>query len=91
MRGSVLTGPRYDNIKPGRPQSAGFASTFNATFPSQSGDAIGWFSPWHFGVNQGPIVLMIANHRTDFIWQLMRKCRYIVEGLHRAGFTGGWL
>ncbi|MEB0113112.1 glucoamylase family protein [Variovorax sp. RTB1] len=48
-------------------------------------------SPWHFGLNQGPIVLMIENHRSGFLWQLMRACPYIVAGLRRAGFTSGWL
>jgi hypothetical protein len=24
-------------------------------------------------------------------WQLMRGCRYIIDGLRRAGFSGGWL
>jgi hypothetical protein len=34
---------------------------------------------------------MIENYRTGFIWQLMRRCPYIVDGLRRAGFRGGWL
>jgi hypothetical protein len=43
------------------------------------------------GINEGPIVTMIENHLTGFVWQLMRKCPYIVTGLRRAGFSGGWL
>jgi hypothetical protein len=34
---------------------------------------------------------MIENYRSGFIWQLMRSCPYIVAGLRRAGFSGGWL
>jgi hypothetical protein len=68
----------------------GFSSTFNPTFPDAS-PLTGWVSPWQFGLNQGPIVLMIENHRTGLLWQLMRKCPYIVEGLRKAGFSGGWL
>jgi hypothetical protein len=34
---------------------------------------------------------MIENYRSGFIWQLMRSCPYIVTGLRRAGFSGGWL
>ena len=34
---------------------------------------------------------MIENYRSDLLWRLMRKCPYIVSGLRRAGFTGGWL
>jgi hypothetical protein len=26
-----------------------------------------------------------------FLWSLMRHCPYLVTGLRRAGFTGGWL
>ena len=51
----------------------------------------GWVSPYHFGINQGPIVLMIENHRSGLLWSLMRQCPYLVTGLRRAGFTGGWL
>ena len=69
----------------------GFKSTFNPTYPEKSGNPHGWVSRWHFGLNQGPIVLMIENHRTGLLWQLMRSCPYIANGLRRAGFTGGWL
>jgi hypothetical protein len=34
---------------------------------------------------------MIENYRSEFIWRLMRSCPYIVTGLRRAGFSGGWL
>ena len=69
----------------------GFKATFNATYPAKSGSAIGWVSPWHYGLNQGPIVLMIENYRSDLLWRLMRKCPYLTNGLRRADFSGGWL
>ena len=47
-------------------------------------------SPYHFGINQGPIVNMIENHRSGFLWSLMRQCPHLVGGLRRAGFSGGW-
>jgi hypothetical protein len=34
---------------------------------------------------------MIENYRTGLIWRLLRVNAYIVRGLCRAGFTGGWL
>jgi hypothetical protein len=37
------------------------------------------------------IDLMVENYRTDFIWNLMRQCPYLADGLRRAGFTGVWL
>ncbi len=70
----------------------GFKASFNPTHPGIPGNPYGWWvSPWHFGLNQGPIVLMIENYRTGWLWQLMRNCPYLVSGLRRAGFRGGWL
>ena len=72
--------------------SYGFKASFNPSHPGESGNPYGWWvSPWHFGLNQGPIVLMIENYRSGLLWQLTRKCRYIADGLRRAGFAGGWL
>jgi hypothetical protein len=67
----------------------GLAASFNPTFPGPT--APGWVSPWNYGLNQGPLVLMIENHRSGLIWNLMRRCPYLVQGLRRAGFSGGWL
>lgn len=70
----------------------GFKATFNATYPGVvDGSPCGWVSPWHYGLNQGPIVLMIENYRSELVWQLTRRSPHIVTGLRKAGFTGGWL
>ena len=69
----------------------GFKTTFNLTHPGKTDNPYGWVSPWHFGLNQGPIVLMIENYRTGLLWQWMRTCPYLITGLRRAGFSGGWL
>lgn len=76
-------------LKAGNPY--GFKATFNPTYPEKSGSPHGWVSPWHYGLNEGPIVSMIENYRTGLVWRLMRSCPYIARGLRRAGFTGGWL
>ena len=89
----VLPTIRYftDHVKL-RPEDAyGFPATFNPTYPETSANEHGWVSPWNFGLNQGPIVLMIENYRSEWLWRLMRQCPYVVTGLRRAGFTGGWL
>src|SRR6185503_7896578 len=67
--------------------------SFNKTYPGDNAQLTsqGWVSPYHFGLNVGPIVLMIENHLSGAPWQMMRGCRFIVDGLRRAGFTGGWL
>ncbi|NYT61012.1 hypothetical protein H0A66_01545 [Alcaligenaceae bacterium] len=69
----------------------GFKATFNPTYLNDKGKPCGWVSKWHFGINQGPIVLMIENYRSGFLWTLMRDCPYLVNGLRQAGFNGGWL
>jgi hypothetical protein len=69
----------------------GFDASFNPTFPATSRNQHGWVSPWIFGLNQGPIILMIENFQSELIWKSVRECRYIVEGLRRAGFRDGWL
>lgn len=70
----------------------GFKASFNPSHPGKPGNPHGWWvSPWHFGLNEGPIVLMIENYRSGAVWQWMRSCSYIAIGLRRAGFTGGWL
>jgi hypothetical protein len=70
----------------------GFKASFNPVFhePGRD-DGIGWVSQYHFGINEGPTVLMIENHRSAMIWHLMRNCSYLVAGLRAAGFSGGWL
>jgi hypothetical protein len=64
-------------------------SGFNPTVPGDTPS--GWISDGYFGLDQGIIVLMIENFRTRLIWNLMRRSPPIVDGLRRAGFTGGWL
>jgi hypothetical protein len=81
----------FNEIEIGVDHPYGLEATFNSTFPDDKCRECGWLSPWHFGINQGPIVLMIENHRTEFLWRLMKQCPYITNGLRRAGFSGGWL
>lgn len=69
----------------------GFLCSFNPTFRSGSREKSGWISKGYYGLDQGPIVLMIENYRSGLIWRLMRQCPYLVAGLGRAGFSGGWL
>jgi hypothetical protein len=69
----------------------GFKATFNPTYPTKLGEPRGWVSPWHYGLNQGPIVMMIENYRSELLWRLTRRSPYVVSGLRRAGFDGGWL
>jgi hypothetical protein len=76
----------------------GFFDAFNPTFrlavPVRHGrvvPGIGWVDGDWLGIDQGPILAMIENARTELVWKAMRHNTYIVSGLRRAGFTGGWL
>jgi len=51
----------------------------------------GWFNKDYLGIDQGPILIQLENYQTELIWDLMKKNKYIVSGLKRAGFKGGWL
>lgn len=76
---------RYPEILSGGRLTSGFN-------PSAAGpDGRPWVSPGHYGLDQGIVVMMIENHRSGLLWRLMRECPYVVAGLRRAGFTGGWL
>jgi hypothetical protein len=51
----------------------------------------GWYDTDYLGIDQGPILAMIENHRSGLIWEVLRGNPHIRRGLRRAGFTGGWL
>ncbi len=79
---------RFDELKLRTGNPYGYKATYNPTFPPKPGQKTGWVSPLHMGINQGPIVLMIENYRSELIWRLMRKCPYLVKrpapcGIHR--------
>ena len=75
----------------GKHRPYGFRCSFNQTFRMDDSPAGWWVTPYQFGIDQGPVVLMIENYRTGLIWDIMRRCPPVVAGLRRAGFTGGWL
>jgi hypothetical protein len=45
----------------------------------------------NLGLNQGPIILMIENYKSGLIWDIIKKSPHIIDGLKKAGFSGGWL
>ena len=77
----------------------GFKDAFNPSYTftdvgSRSGTVdpqLGWVATDHIGIDQGPILAMMENHRSGLVWRVMRKNPHIVRGLKRIGFTGGWL
>jgi hypothetical protein len=79
------------DVYPQTRTSYGFVGSFNPTYPSPSGDGLGWVCHVHYALNQGPNIAMIENYRSGLIWRLMRACPYLLTGLQRAGFKSGWL
>jgi hypothetical protein len=79
----------FNDVYPEMTSEYGFKCSFNPTFPAEGNH--GWISKGYYGLDQGPVVLMIENHLTGYFWTLMQRCPYLVTGLRRAGFTGGWL
>ena len=76
----------------------GFVDAFNPSFHTRTETrtgalqpAQGWFDTMQLGIDQGPIVLMLENWRSDFVWKVMKRNPYIRKGLQRADFQGGWL
>ena len=77
----------------------GFFDSFNPTLqlttaPLHHGrvDAqLGWADTDYLGIDQGPILAMLENWRSELVWKTMRTNPNIIRGLRRAGFTGGWL
>jgi len=76
----------------------GFLDAYNRSFPTnvtpREGRVVpgrGWYDVDYLGIDQGPILAMMENWRTGLVWRYMRRSPYIVRGLKRAGFDGGWL
>jgi len=56
----------------------GFRDAFN---PSQR-----WVADSNLAIDQGPIVVMIENHRSGLLWDLFMSCPEVQGGLRRLGF-----
>ena len=70
----------------------GFLESFNPSFRDtqvhvENGDVdknLGWVDSDYLGVDQGPILGMIANYKTGTIWNATRKAPNLVRGLRRG-------
>ena len=56
----------------------GFADAFNLSE--------NWFDNQHIAIDQGPIIIMIENHRTGLLWDLFMDIPEIQAGLTKLGF-----
>lgn len=76
----------------------GFLNAFNETFPvgapvhhGRTVAGLGWVDTDYLGIEEGLILLMVENHRSGLVWNLMKRHPAVLLGLQRAGFKGGWV
>jgi hypothetical protein len=80
-------------------QQYGFLDSFNPTFRRTDVELghghvvpdVGWVNTDYLGIDQGPILIMAENYRSELIWDRFKRSPHVITGLRRAGFTGGWL
>ena len=47
----------------------------------------GWYAETFLAIDQGPIVVMMENHRTGLLWKLFMSAPEVQEGLRRLRFS----
>ena len=52
---------------------------------------LGWYSDAYLAIDQGPIVVMMENHRTGLMWKLFMSIPEVQTGLRRLGFSSPYL
>jgi hypothetical protein len=57
----------------------GFVSAINAD--------VDWYSTQHIGIDEGDILLMIANYQDDFVWNLFMQNASIQQAVTAMGFV----
>jgi hypothetical protein len=57
----------------------GFYDAFNIT--------ANWTADSYLAIDQGPIIIMIENHRTGLLWNLFMSAPEVQSGLDKLGFT----
>ncbi|MBP7821363.1 MAG: beta-glucosidase [Saprospiraceae bacterium] len=50
-----------------------------------------WFADSFLAIDQGPIIIMIENHRSQLIWNLLTQNSNVKNGLRKLGFTAPYL
>ncbi len=50
-----------------------------------------WFADSFLAIDQGPIVIMLENHRSRLIWSLLSNCPEVKNGMRKLGFTAPYL
>lgn len=51
----------------------------------------GWYAASHLAIDQGPIIVMIENHRSGLLWKLFMGIPEIQIGLKKLGFSSPYM
>lgn len=54
-------------------------------------EGLGWYADSYIAIDQGPIVVMMENHRSGLMWNLFMSAPEVQNGLRRLGFSSPWL
>lgn len=68
----------YENLGDKIWSEYGFVDAFNETQ--------NWYAKSHLAIDQGPIIVMIENHRSGLLWKLFMGIPEIQNGLKKLGF-----
>jgi hypothetical protein len=47
----------------------------------------GWYADTFLAIDQGPIIIMIENHRSGLLWRLFMSVPEVQNGLRKLGFS----
>lgn len=50
-----------------------------------------WYPKKYLAIYQGPIVVMMENHRSGFLWKLFMSSPEIKNGLTKLNFESPWI
>lgn len=73
----------YEDLGASLWKEYGFVDAFNETE--------NWVANSHLAIDQGPIIVMIENHRSGLLWKLLMQNSEIQNGLRKLGFESPYL
>ena len=97
ISGAALTAmhQRYGKEIYGRYGFFAFNQSFTATdvelTHGRIAPGLGWVDKDWLGIEVGPLLACLSNHRDEGVWASMRGNAHLQRGLRRAGFQGDWL
>ncbi|WP_304069051.1 glucoamylase family protein [Pedobacter glucosidilyticus] len=54
-------------------------------------ESANWYPKRYLGIDQGPIVVMLENHRSGLLWNLFMKAPEVQAGLKKLGFQSPYI